>query len=289
MSANEKQMSDDLIGVELNPCSPRSENEASQNSARPIKSNDSCPRARMNEKQQTGARYQGSAANADKQTPANDTTTYVVARRKDAHRHSPKLCFIARAICKNCYSASLRNLRSGEDGAVVTGDAGVAPKRHSADFVAAGPSATEAAPFLPPSPRCRKSAAAIRRKLQSVEASLAANKDRIATLLNIIHDLEASRTSANGEQCSKTGQDVKNCSTCQKTACVIYSVEYDFRQQERIFLEVFNGHSPGGQNGKNIPQLSVALLKKTLKKSKNKGKKLCRVLIKWLPGKLRQV
>lgn len=51
--------------------------------------------------------------------------------------------------------------------------------------------------LLPPSPQCCKSAS-LQQKLESVEASLAANKDRITTLLNIIHDLETSHTPSSG-------------------------------------------------------------------------------------------
>lgn len=47
----------------------------------------------------------------------------------------------------------------------------------------------DAALLLPSSPQCCKSAA-LQQRLETVEASLAANKDRITTLLNIIHDLE---------------------------------------------------------------------------------------------------
>ncbi|XP_026184418.1 serine-rich adhesin for platelets isoform X2 [Mastacembelus armatus] len=51
----------------------------------------------------------------------------------------------------------------------------------------------DAALLLPPSPQCCKSAA-LQQRLETVEASLAANKDRITTLLNIIHDLEMCHT-----------------------------------------------------------------------------------------------
>lgn len=51
--------------------------------------------------------------------------------------------------------------------------------------------------LLPPSPQCCRSAS-LQQKLENVEASLAANKDRITTLLNIIHDLETSHTPSSG-------------------------------------------------------------------------------------------
>ncbi|KAJ8351066.1 hypothetical protein AAFF_G00157200 [Aldrovandia affinis] len=40
-------------------------------------------------------------------------------------------------------------------------------------------------------------------------------------------------------RCSyRTGQDLNNCCICQKTACIIYSVEHDFRQQEKGMLAI---------------------------------------------------
>lgn len=54
-----------------------------------------------------------------------------------------------------------------------------------------------AALLLPPSPQCCESAS-LQQRLESVEASLAANKDRITTLLNIIYDMETCQTSSSG-------------------------------------------------------------------------------------------
>ncbi|XP_035480128.2 mucin-12 [Scophthalmus maximus] len=164
------------------------------------------------------------------------------------------------------------------------------PKPCPADSSLAHSHPVDAAMLLPPSQRCCKSAA-LQQKLETVEASLAANKDRITTLLKIIHDLETCHTPIIGRRCFTTGQDLKSCSTCQKTACIIYSVEYDFRQQERSFTEVLN-HSARGNNASSVhlPQpLNFGLLRKVLTKSKVKSKKLCKTLFKWLPRKIQQV
>uniref|UniRef100_A0A4W5NC64 Uncharacterized protein n=1 Tax=Hucho hucho TaxID=62062 RepID=A0A4W5NC64_9TELE len=75
--------------------------------------------------------------------------------------------------------------------------------------------------LLPPSPQCSRPAP-LQRRLQCVEASLAANQDRITTLLNIIQDLEMSYALSKGRRCYRTGQDLRECSTCQKTACIVY-------------------------------------------------------------------
>ncbi|XP_068187453.1 uncharacterized protein [Antennarius striatus] len=117
--------------------------------------------------------------------------------------------------------------------------------------------------LLPPSPRYCKSTT-LQQRLESVEASLAANKDRITTLLNIIHDLEMCHSPA---------------------SCV----EYDFRQQERRFMEVLN-HSTRGSNAFSVHQpLNFSLLRKVIiknfKKSKLKSNKLYKTLFKSLPRK----
>ncbi|XP_049610746.1 INSYN2B protein [Syngnathus scovelli] len=75
-------------------------------------------------------------------------------------------------------------------------------------------------------------------KLQSVEENLVSNQEKIKVLLNVILDLEKSKALSEGRSSYRTGQDINNCPTCQKTACIIYSVEHDFRQQEGRFQGV---------------------------------------------------
>ncbi|XP_054899296.1 uncharacterized protein LOC129368393 [Poeciliopsis prolifica] len=149
---------------------------------------------------------------------------------------------------------------------------------------------SDAALLLPPSPQCCRSAG-LEQRLKTVEASLAANKDRITILLNIIQDLETCNAPNSLRRYHKSELDLRNCSTCQKTACIVYSVEYDFRQQERHFLEVLN-RSPGDSN--SFPAhlaepLNLSLLRnaisKNLTKTKLKSKKLCKTLLKWIPRK----
>ncbi|KAM9741390.1 uncharacterized protein insyn2b isoform 1-T1 [Menidia menidia] len=76
-------------------------------------------------------------------------------------------------------------------------------------------------------------------QLQSVEENLLSNQEKIKVLLNVIQDLEKSKAFSDGSRSSyRTGQDINNCPTCQRTACIIYSVEHDFRQQEGRFQGV---------------------------------------------------
>ncbi|XP_076594836.1 uncharacterized protein insyn2b [Chaetodon auriga] len=72
----------------------------------------------------------------------------------------------------------------------------------------------------------------LERQLQNVEENLLSNQEKIKVLLNVIQDLEKSKALSEGRSSYRTGQDINNCPTCQKTACIIYSVEHDFRQQE---------------------------------------------------------
>ncbi|XP_015226812.1 PREDICTED: uncharacterized protein LOC107082569 [Cyprinodon variegatus] len=153
---------------------------------------------------------------------------------------------------------------------------------------------SDVALLLPPSPQCCSSAG-LEQRLRSVEDSLAANKDRITTLLNIIQDLETCNSPNSLLRCCKSGLDLKNCSTCQKTACIMYSVEYDFRQQERHFMEVLN-YSPTERNSFSAHQAERSNLGplrnvffKNFTKTKLKSKKLCKTLFKWIPRKIHQV
>lgn len=66
--------------------------------------------------------------------------------------------------------------------------------------------------LLPPSPQCCKSAA-LEQRLEAVEASLAANKDRITTLLNIIHDLETISTPSSRSVCASFSERFCLCSS----------------------------------------------------------------------------
>ncbi|XP_042355620.1 serine-rich adhesin for platelets-like [Plectropomus leopardus] len=195
------------------------------------------------------------------------------------------------------HSASLPRLRSCGAEAIVRPDSKFSPAPPQLcpeDTSLAHSHPAAAALLLPPSPQCCKSAA-LQQRLESVEASLAANKDRITTLLNIIHDLETCHTPTSGRRCYKTGQDLKNCSTCQKTACIVYSVEYDFRQQEKRFMEILNRTARRNNSfSVHLSQpLNFSLLRnviiKNLTKSKVRSKKLCKTLFKWLPRKIQQV
>ncbi|NXL90106.1 F196B protein, partial [Alectura lathami] len=120
---------------------------------------------------------------------------------------------------------------------------------------------------------------ALQGKLQSVEESLLSNQEKIKVLLNVIQDLEKSRALSEGRNFYHTGQDLNNCSTCQNTACIIYSVEYDFRQQEGRFQQILksldaeqNPASTSPQKPSSDPPVPE---KKELRKKTKKVKKKC--------------
>uniref|UniRef100_A0A8C1UU21 Protein FAM196B n=1 Tax=Cyprinus carpio TaxID=7962 RepID=A0A8C1UU21_CYPCA len=113
--------------------------------------------------------------------------------------------------------------------------------------------------LLPASPKCG-SLQDPKRRLEMVEASLESNKERVATLLNVIQDLEMSHAISTGLRCFRTGQDLSDCSTCQKTACAVYSVEYDFRQRERRFKELFQSLCPSSPERREGYEGSLSLL-----------------------------
>ncbi|NXN13767.1 F196B protein, partial [Indicator maculatus] len=121
---------------------------------------------------------------------------------------------------------------------------------------------------------------ALQGRLQSVEESLQSNQEKIKVLLNVIQDLEKSRALSEGRNFYHTGQDINNCSTCQNTACIIYSVEYDFRQQEGRFHQILKMLDHAEQNlapasPQKLPSDPPAPEKKELRRKTKKVKRKC--------------
>ncbi|NWX26456.1 F196B protein, partial [Notiomystis cincta] len=121
---------------------------------------------------------------------------------------------------------------------------------------------------------------ALQGRLQSVEESLQSNQEKIKVLLNVIQDLEKSRALSEGRNFYHTGQDLNNCSTCQNTACIIYSVEYDFRQQEGRFHQILKTLDNAEQNSASAspqkpPPDPPAPEKKELRRKPKKVKRKC--------------
>ncbi|XP_051552298.1 proline-rich protein 36-like isoform X2 [Myxocyprinus asiaticus] len=68
-------------------------------------------------------------------------------------------------------------------------------------------------------------------QLHSLEGVLETSQNTIKVLLDVIQDLEKKEAERDGHS-YRTGQDIENCGTCRDCACIIYSVEHDFRLQE---------------------------------------------------------
>uniref|UniRef100_A0A452GHZ7 Inhibitory synaptic factor family member 2B n=1 Tax=Gopherus agassizii TaxID=38772 RepID=A0A452GHZ7_9SAUR len=77
-------------------------------------------------------------------------------------------------------------------------------------------------------------------QLQSLEGVLETSQQTIKMLLDVIQDLEKKEAQRDGRHSYRTGQDIANCGTCRDCACIIYSVEHDFRQQEGRFQWVLS-------------------------------------------------
>ncbi|XP_005141315.3 protein INSYN2B isoform X1 [Melopsittacus undulatus] len=121
---------------------------------------------------------------------------------------------------------------------------------------------------------------ALQGRLQSVEESLQSNQEKIKVLLNVIQDLEKSRALSEGRNFYHTGQDLNNCSTCQNTACIIYSVEYDFRQQEGRFHQILKTldhaeQTPAPASPQKPPSDHPAPEKKEVRRKPKKVKRKC--------------
>ncbi|XP_068191352.1 mucin-2 isoform X2 [Antennarius striatus] len=71
----------------------------------------------------------------------------------------------------------------------------------------------------------------LQNQLHSLEGVLETSQNTIKVLLDVIQDLEKKEAERDGHS-YRTGQDIENCGTCRDCACIIYSVEHDFRLQE---------------------------------------------------------
>ncbi|XP_069025823.1 mucin-2 isoform X1 [Embiotoca jacksoni] len=84
-------------------------------------------------------------------------------------------------------------------------------------------------------------------QLHSLEGVLETSQNTIKVLLDVIQDLEKKEAERDGRHSYRTGQDIENCGTCRDCACIIYSVEHDFRLQEGQVVRTWKvGDPPEG-------------------------------------------
>ncbi|XP_033981573.1 mucin-2 isoform X2 [Trematomus bernacchii] len=94
-------------------------------------------------------------------------------------------------------------------------------------------------------------------QLQSLEGVLETSQNTIKVLLDVIQDLEKKEAERDGHS-YHTGQDIENCGTCRDCACIIYSVEHDFRLQEGQVVRTWKvGDPPEGSPQTPTPQPST--------------------------------
>uniref|UniRef100_UPI00358FE8B6 INSYN2B protein-like n=1 Tax=Myxine glutinosa TaxID=7769 RepID=UPI00358FE8B6 len=78
----------------------------------------------------------------------------------------------------------------------------------------------------------------LREKLRMVEEILRASQETIKLLLSVIQELERNQAQREGRS-YRSAQDTSNCKTCRKSACIIYSVEHDFKiQEDKLFHQL---------------------------------------------------
>nr|XP_031360461.1 basic proline-rich protein-like [Lonchura striata domestica] len=94
-------------------------------------------------------------------------------------------------------------------------------------------------------------------QLQSLEGVLETSQQTIRVLLDVIQDLEKKEAQRDGRHSYRTGQDIANCGTCRDCACIIYSVEHDFRQQEGRFQRVLSHIQ--GDTGPSSPPAALGV------------------------------
>ncbi|CAL8297362.1 unnamed protein product [Merluccius merluccius] len=92
----------------------------------------------------------------------------------------------------------------------------------------------------------------IKAQLQAMETLINSSQETIKVLLGVIQELEKGEALREGLT-YRTGQDTANCDTCRNSACIIYSVELDFKQQEEKLLPLMKRLFP--QDSTQCPSL----------------------------------
>ncbi|KAM4719437.1 uncharacterized protein FYW61_015226 isoform 2-T4 [Anableps anableps] len=97
----------------------------------------------------------------------------------------------------------------------------------------------------------------LQNQLHSLEGVLETSQNTIKVLLDVIQDLEKKEAERDGHS-YRTGQDIENCGTCRDCACIIYSVEHDFRLQEGQVVRTWKvGDPPEGSPQTPTPQATT--------------------------------
>ncbi|XP_056148331.1 inhibitory synaptic factor 2A-like [Lampris incognitus] len=116
----------------------------------------------------------------------------------------------------------------------------------------------------------------IKAQLQAMESLISSSQETIKVLLGVIQELEKGEAQREGLS-YRTGQDTANCDTCRNSACIIYSVELDFKQQEDKLQPLMKRLCPfDGPQCPALPYSNEVFTSTPKRKSKTESKKHAR-------------
>ncbi|KAL4640173.1 protein FAM196A [Arapaima gigas] len=116
----------------------------------------------------------------------------------------------------------------------------------------------------------------LKAQLQVMENLISSSQETIKVLLGVIQELEKGEAHREGLS-YRTGQDTANCDTCRNSACIIYSVELDFKQQEDKLLPLMRKLCPmEDPQFPSLPYPQEAFTSTPKRKSKTESKKHAR-------------
>ncbi|XP_049591915.1 inhibitory synaptic factor 2A isoform X1 [Syngnathus scovelli] len=116
----------------------------------------------------------------------------------------------------------------------------------------------------------------IKAQLQAMETLINSSQETIKVLLGVIQELEKGEAQREGLT-YRTGQDTANCDTCRNSACIIYSVELDFKLQEDKLQPLMKRLCPqGSQQCPALPYSNEVFTSTPKRKSKSDSKKHAR-------------
>ncbi|KAF6736924.1 Protein FAM196A [Oryzias melastigma] len=116
----------------------------------------------------------------------------------------------------------------------------------------------------------------IKAQLQAMESLINSSQETIKVLLGVIQELEKGEAQREGLS-YRTGQDTANCDTCRNSACIIYSVELDFKLQEDKLRPLMKRLCPlDSQQWPALPYSNEVFTSTPKRKSKSESKKHAR-------------
>ncbi|XP_061693782.1 inhibitory synaptic factor 2A [Syngnathoides biaculeatus] len=116
----------------------------------------------------------------------------------------------------------------------------------------------------------------IKAQLQVMETLINSSQETIKVLLGVIQELEKGEAQREGLT-YRTGQDTANCDTCRNSACIIYSVELDFKLQEDKLQPLMKRLCPqDSQQCPTLPYSNEVFTSTPKRKSKSDSKKHAR-------------